>query len=87
MVDFSHFVEYSLPVLQEILVTFSFSRISTYSSSPLHFQMTIGEQNTELRKYFRLFIRGLDGVESWKLKGSKISWHTPFEDKMYCENN
>ena len=25
-----------------------------------------------------LFIRGPDGLESWKKNGGQISWHTPF---------
>ena len=32
-----------------------------------------------IRKYFNLFIRALDGFESWKKWRSKISWHTPFK--------
>ena len=31
-----------------------------------------------IRKNFSLFIRGLDGFESWKIWRSKISWLTPF---------
>ena len=32
-----------------------------------------------IRKYLSLFIRGLDGFETWKKWRSKISWHTPFK--------
>ena len=33
-----------------------------------------------IRKYFSLFIRGLDGFESWKKWRAKILWHTPFDN-------
>ena len=43
------------------------------------FKIRISRRN---RKYFSLFIRGLDGFESWKKWRSKISWHTPFNQEL-----
>ena len=37
------------------------------------------QNQNQIRKYFNLFIRALDGFESWKKWRSKISWHTPFK--------
>jgi hypothetical protein len=34
------------------------------------------------RKYFRVLIRGLDGIVWRKNRGSKISWHGPFKWKL-----
>ena len=38
----------------------------------------LGEIENRIRKYLSLFIRALDGFESWKKWRSKISWFTPF---------
>ena len=42
-----------------------------------------GDNRNQIRKYFSLFIRGPDGLESWKKWMSKISWHTPFKSENY----
>ena len=46
----------------------------------------ISQRNrNQIQQYFTLFIRGLDGFESWKKWRAKISWHTPFnQDIYYC---
>ena len=47
------------------------------------FKIRISRRNrNRIRKYFSLFIRGLDGFESWKKWRSKISWRTPFKQLL-----
>ena len=41
----------------------------------------LGRNQNRIQKYFSLFSRGPNGVESWIKWRSKISWHTPFNAK------
>ena len=45
----------------------------------LKIQISLWNWN-RIRKFSSLFIRGLDGFESWKKWMSKILWHTPFKN-------
>ena len=43
--------------------------------------------NGQMRKYFKLWIRGPDELESWKNGDTKISWHCLFKEVLVQKKN
>ena len=52
-----------------------------HTASFIKIRISLRNRN-RIWKYLSLFIKGLDGFESWKKWRSKISWHTPFNDEF-----